>query len=112
MTRVERVQIDVDPNDLKAYKDLDKGQIYYNAESKEFGIKLSPARFYSFRWECVFGFCENKSNDSDRRIYLPIKNVEFELYRCIYGGLSCRRANCQNCAVKERELRRMTQNGK
>lgn len=106
MTRIDRVLIDVDPDDLMTYKDLEKGQVYYNAETYEYGIKLSPARYYSFRYETVYGFCDNKPNDSDRKIYLPIKTVEFTLYRCIYGGSACVRPNCSNCAVKSRELRR------
>lgn len=112
MTKVDRVFIDYDPNDLMTYKAMDKGQIYYNVESHEYGIKLSPARFYSFRWECVYGFCDNKPNDSDIKHYLPIKDVRFVLYKCFWGGEMCINPHCNKCMVKEREMGRLKNNDK
>ena len=107
MTRIDRVNIDYSAADLVAFKDMEKGQIYYNTVSHEYGIKLSPARFYSFRWECVYGFCNNRPNDSDRKHYLPVRDIKFVIARCFYCNEKCIDPHCNHCVVKERELRRL-----
>lgn len=57
---------------LVAYKDMPKGQCFYRVDCQEFGIKLSPYRFFSFNWNRVFGFADNKPNNSDTKRYLPV----------------------------------------
>lgn len=109
MTKVNKIIIDYDPDDLMTYKDMEKGQIFYDVESHCYGIKLSPARYYSFHDECVWGFCNNRPNDSDVKHYLPILGVQFVIAKCFWAGEKCIEPYCKTCAVKQRELNRRLQ---
>ncbi len=62
------------PKDSKlySYKELDVGQFFFRSYGNGgyYGIKLSPGRFFDLDDNRVYGFADNKVNDSDEKCYL------------------------------------------
>ena len=60
-------------SNLYSYKELDVGQFFLetiNGKPWHYGIKLSPCRYFDLDLNHVFGFADNKINDSDTKMYL------------------------------------------
>jgi len=57
-------------NCLFAYKQLDVGAFYFDTLTKNYCIKLSPARYFDLDHNRVSGFTDNHANDSDEKRYM------------------------------------------
>ena len=55
---------------LVCYKDLNVGDVYCNTLMEEYCLKLSEYRYFSFDKKKIYGFCDNKKNDSDNAYYI------------------------------------------
>lgn len=56
-------------HDYFSYKELEVGDFFFNLDTKSYGIKLSPKRYFNFDHKRVYGFYGGRSNDSNRKVY-------------------------------------------